>query len=153
MYKKCRFSFASIANEERWKGCKMKKTNDQASYYFHQGTNFMAYKYMGCTLDASSDGFNYVFRVWAPNALSVGLVSDFTGWDEPYQMECITDGGIYECSYHSLVSLERSAYKFRIKTKMISRKKQPRKNAVIPIIDNSDNRSLFLFIFLIFSLP
>ena len=117
MYKKCRFSFTSIANEERWKGCKMKKTNDQASYYFHQGTNFMAYKYMGCTLDASSDGFNYVFRVWAPNALSVGLVSDFTGWDEPYQMECITDGGIYECSYHSLVSLERSAYKFRIKTK------------------------------------
>ena len=78
---------------------------------------FMAYKYMGCTLDTSDDGFNYVFRVWAPNALSIGLISDFTGWDEPYPMERVTDGGIYEIRYSSPVSLDGSAYKFRITTK------------------------------------
>ena len=95
----------------------MKKTSDQASYFFHQGTNFRAYEYMGCTLDSSAGGFDYVFRVWAPNALHVGLVSDFTGWDEPCPMERITDGGIYEIRYSSPVSLDGSAYKFRITTK------------------------------------
>ena len=96
----------------------MRRTSDQASYYFHQGTNFRAYEYLGCTLESSStDSYDYVFRVWAPNALSVGLVSDFTGWDEPYPMERITDGGVYECRYSSLGSLERSAYKFRIETR------------------------------------
>ena len=92
----------------------MKKTTDLASYYFHQGTNFKAYDYMGCTLDVTADGYEYIFRVWAPNARSVGLISDFTGWDEPYPMERITDKGIYECRYKSAYSLEKAAYKFRI---------------------------------------
>lgn len=94
----------------------MKKINDLANYYFHQGTNFRAYEYMGCTSEQTSSGYKYVFRVWAPNAVSVGLVSDFTGWDEPYAMTKISDGGVYECEYISAVSLERCAYKFRIVT-------------------------------------
>lgn len=95
----------------------MKNTNDLAIYYFHQGTNFAAYKYLGCTLERTDDSYCYVFRVWAPNALSVGLVSDFSGWDKPYPMTRISDGGIFECTYRSEHSLERSPYKFRIQAK------------------------------------
>lgn len=95
----------------------MKNTGDLASYYFHQGTNFTSYEYLGCTLERKDGDFNYVFRVWAPNALSVGLVSDFSGWDKPYPMTRITDGGIFECVYNSAKSLERMPYKFRITTK------------------------------------
>jgi len=95
----------------------MKKTNDLAGYYFHQGTNFDSYKYLGCTLKREDDRYEYVFRVWAPNALSVGLVSDFSGWDNPYPMTRITDGGVFECTYVSEVSLDREPYKFRITAK------------------------------------
>ena len=95
----------------------MKQNNDLASYYFHQGTNFRAYEFLGCTLDRKGEFFNYAFRVWAPNALTVGLVSDFTGWDEPYPMTRITESGIFECHYSSEESLERCAYKFRITAK------------------------------------
>lgn len=95
----------------------MKNTSDLASYYFHQGTNFTSYKYLGCTLERKGGNYSYVFRVWAPNALSVGLVSDFSGWDKPHPMTRITDGGIFECVYDSEKSLERMPYKFRITAK------------------------------------
>ena len=94
----------------------MKESNDLASYYFHQGTNFRAYEYLGCIPKNTDNGFKYVFRVWAPNAVSVGLVSDFTGWDEPYYMNRITDGGVYECELYTSHSLEGCAYKFKIIT-------------------------------------
>lgn len=94
----------------------MKESNDLASYYFHQGTNFRAYEYLGCIPKNTDNGFKYVFRVWAPNAVSVGLVSDFTGWDEPYYMNRITDGGVYECELYTSHSLEGYAYKFKIIT-------------------------------------
>ena len=95
----------------------MKNTSDLASYYFHQGTNFTSYKYLGCTLERKGGDYSYVFRVWAPNALSVGLVSDFSGWDKPHPMTRITDGGIFECVFDSEKSLERMPYKFRITAK------------------------------------
>ena len=96
----------------------MYNANELASYYFHQGTNFRAYEYMGCTHERLDDGFKYVFRVWAPNALEVGLISDFSGWDEPLSMHKISAGGVYECEFISQHSLERFSYKFRIKTEV-----------------------------------
>ncbi len=92
----------------------MSVRDDLPSYYFHQGTNFKAYEYLGCTRRRADVGYDYTFRVWAPNAVSVGLISDFTGWDEPYGMHKVSNNGIYECVVHSNVSLERNAYKFRI---------------------------------------
>ena len=49
------------------------------SYLFHQGTNFHAYEYLGCSLEIKNGKYEYTFRTWAPGAHSVGLVSDFTG--------------------------------------------------------------------------
>ncbi len=106
-----------ILASTQMRGKFMKNTSDLASYYFHQGTNFTSYKYLGCTLERKGGDYSYVFRVWAPNALSVGLVSDFSGWDKPHPMTRITDGGIFECVYDSEKSLERMPYKFRITAK------------------------------------
>jgi 1,4-alpha-glucan branching enzyme len=90
-----------------------------APYYFHQGTNFYSYEYLGCNCTHREDEYVYSFRVWAPNADSVALVSDFSGWDSPLKLNKITDKGIYELIYTSPDSLEGAAYKF-----VISRKKR-----------------------------
>ena len=88
--------------------------NDAAAYYFHQGTNYYAYDYLGCHELLAGDKYEYVFRVWAPNADSVRLVSDFTSWDEGMQLNRITDGGIWEIIIPSEVRLLGKYYKFKI---------------------------------------
>ncbi len=89
-------------------------SNDLAMYYFHQGTNFNAYSYLGCNRIECDNGYSYSFRVWAPNAKGVGLISDFTGWDNPLPMNKISDGGIWELIYSSDISIEGAVYKYRI---------------------------------------
>ena len=91
--------------------------NDLSSYYFHQGTNYNAYDYLGCHLKKNGKSYEYTFRVWAPNATCVALISDFTGWNTPVPMRRITENGVWELVYSSSVSLEKKAYKFRITSK------------------------------------
>ena len=75
----------------------MKRDTDMAKYLFHQGTNFAAYKYFGChESPRRGGGYDYTFRVWAPNATSVWLVSDFCGWHEGLPMRPMQGGGIWE---------------------------------------------------------
>ncbi len=88
--------------------------NDLAAYYFHQGTNFLTYEYLGCTLEKKDGKYFYTFRTWAPNAHHIELVSDFVGWNYGKDMNRITPGGIWETVIESDVPLEKSAYKFRI---------------------------------------
>ena len=87
---------------------------DLGSYLFHQGTNFCAYEYLGCSLKIENGKYVYTFRTWAPSAHSVGLVSDFSGWDNAVPFSRITDRGVWELIYYSDVSLELMPYKFRI---------------------------------------
>ena len=84
------------------------------AYYFHQGTNYESYNFLGCNLEGSEGKFVYSFRTWAPNAKMVELISEFSGWDSPIPLKRITDNGVWELIYESDVSLEKSAYKFRI---------------------------------------
>lgn len=89
----------------------MRKRNDSlAKYFFHQGTNYKAYEYLGVHLEYGK----YVFRVWAPNAEQVFVTGDFNGWDTSMPMERITEGGIYEA--YDLKGIVKSGdrYKFRI---------------------------------------
>ena len=87
---------------------------DLASYYFHQGTNYRAYEYLGCHEIKSDNGYQYSFRVWAPNADSVRLVSDFTSWDIGEAMSRITDGGVWELIVSSSERLVGKFYKYKI---------------------------------------
>ena len=88
--------------------------DDLAAYYFHQGTNYYAYNYLGCSIKNHNGIFEYTFRVWAPSADSVYFVSDATGWFEGEEMTRITEKGIYECVISSPLDLSGTAYKFRI---------------------------------------
>ncbi len=85
-----------------------------APYYFHQGTNFSAYEYLGCNLKRENGKYFYTFRTWAPHAQGVSLISDIYGWNSPYPLERVTENGIWECVIESDISLEKRAYKFRI---------------------------------------
>ena len=89
---------------------------DLGSYLFHQGTNYRAYEFLGCSLLMKDGKYEYTFRTWAPNAKSVGLVSDFTGWDYAVPFSRVTDNGIWELKYISDYSLELRPYKFRIES-------------------------------------
>ena len=88
--------------------------NSLAEYLFHQGTNFSAYEYLGCNLSKENGKFVYTFRVWAPHAQSVSLVSDIYGWNSPYPLVKINEMGIFECKISSESGLDGYAYKFRI---------------------------------------
>ncbi len=95
----------------------MNKEVNLAEYYFHQGTNFESYRYLGCNSKLQDGIYRYFFRVWAPSAVSVELISDFTGWECGLSLYRATENGIFEVEYDSPVTLEKKAYKFRITTK------------------------------------
>ena len=94
----------------------MEDTN-LAKYLFHQGTNFASYEFLGCSVETVLERYVYTFRTWAPNAVSVGLISDFSGWDSEVPFERLDDSGVWELRYESGESLENAAYKFRITSK------------------------------------
>ena len=68
-------------------------TEEQAPYFFHQGTNARAFEYLG----VHPTGEGTVFRVWAPNAEFVSVIGDFNGWRPTASpMKRITEHGIWE---------------------------------------------------------
>ena len=86
-----------------------------SEYLFHQGTNFHAYTYLGCHATHVADGWEYVFRTWAPNAAGVAVVGDFTdAWQGAVPLERVSEKGIWQGRYRSPVSLVGQKYKFRI---------------------------------------
>ena len=93
------------------------ENNEMASYFFHQGTNYYAYRYLGFHILACTDGSTVAaFRVWAPNAKKVYLIGDFNGWDNSLPMGKVTDGGVYEILLPSSTVSDGDYYKFRIIT-------------------------------------
>ena len=96
------------------------KANEYQSYLFHEGTNFASYKYLGAHEEADgSGGYNCVFRVWAPNALRVVLVSDRTCWEPENAsgdavMHRVTENGVWETTLHDTSSFTGMYYKFAV---------------------------------------
>ena len=84
------------------------------AYLFHQGTNFTAYRFLGCRELEENGQFFYTFRTWAPSADAVFVVGDFCGWDSPIPMKRITERGVFECIYQSPERLTSNCYKYRI---------------------------------------
>ena len=90
----------------------MKEDKSNISLYlFHEGTNYKAYEYFG---SHPCDG-GAVFRVWAPNAESIGVAGDFNGWNaERAPMKKIS-GGVWECTVENVKKFD--SYKYLIRTK------------------------------------
>ncbi len=86
-----------------------------AAFYFHQGTNFRAYEYLGVNKTVDKVGrYIYSFRTWAPNAKAVSLISDFTDWNYGTLLKKVTDNGVWELIIESDVDFEKMPYKYRI---------------------------------------
>lgn len=83
-----------------------------ATFFFHEGTNYKAYEYMG----AHKTEHGFVFRVWAPHALQVFLVGSFNDWKEDAPMRRITDAGIWELSVEAGRFEKGTQYKYKIVT-------------------------------------
>ena len=90
------------------------ESENYQAYLFHQGTNFTAYRYLGAHISSVGDECLCTFRVWAPNAVSVGLVSDMTGWDIARSMERVSDGGVWELTLRSHSGFIGMKYKYSV---------------------------------------
>jgi 1,4-alpha-glucan branching enzyme len=82
---------------------------------FHGGDAVRAYDFLGAH-DFWRDGVQgTMFRVWAPNALTVSVVGDFNGWDQMANyMYKISEGGVWECWIPNLG--ETAIYKYCVET-------------------------------------
>ncbi len=84
-------------------------------YLFNFGTNYKLYEHMGSHLTVQNNVTGTVFRVWAPNALSVSLLGNFNGWDgRVHPMRSLGSSGIWELFLPSIG--ENELYKFQIQT-------------------------------------
>ena len=88
--------------------------NSFPAYLFHQGTNYCSYEYLGVNSIYRNRHYEYTFRVWAPNADKVGLISDFSGWETPLFLERNNFEDVFEITYTSEYQLEKMPYKYRI---------------------------------------
>ena len=89
--------------------------NDFPLYLFYQGKNYEAYKFFGVHSVKKGRSKVFVFRVWAPNAVSVSVVGDFNNWDRKRNPMSMIADGIWETEIPKLKQYD--AYKFSIETK------------------------------------
>ncbi len=84
------------------------------AYLFNRGDNYMSYNYLGAHPYKESDGsVGFVFRVWAPNALSVSVIGDFNDWNAlANQMIKQGGSGIWEAKIPNASQWDR--YKYRV---------------------------------------
>ena len=91
----------------------MKQELELPVYLFHQGTASKAYELLGSHPAKDYEREGYIFRVWAPNAVSVSVMGDFNRWNpSDFFMERLTDQGIWQIFIPGIK--EYTSYKFRI---------------------------------------
>jgi len=87
----------------------MSNKNELDIYLFHRGEHKRAYEFMGA--HAVTNGI--LFRVWAPNAISVKVVGDFNSWDgKNHLMNKINNEGIWELFIEGMQ--ENEIYKYAV---------------------------------------
>lgn len=82
---------------------------------FLQGESAHAYEFLGSHFVNWDNRNGVVFRVWAPNALSVSVVGDFNNWDKNANyMYKISDSGVWELFIEGVQ--EYACYKYCVET-------------------------------------
>ena len=82
---------------------------------FLAGESINAYEYMGAHKSYRDGNDGVVFRVWAPNALSVSVAGDFNDWDNTANfMERVQQTGVWECFIPDVKQYQ--AYKYCVET-------------------------------------
>ncbi len=81
---------------------------------FHAGDAVHAYDLLGAHLVEQDGKQGAVFRVWAPNALSVAVTGDFNNWNQNADFMHKISGGVWELFIEGIT--EFTAYKYCIET-------------------------------------
>lgn len=85
--------------------------NNQAIYFFHQGTNFYSYRFLGAHYQEETT----VFRLWAPHAKAISVIGDFNNWHNgSHPMHKISNEGIWEVEIKGVKEFD--CYQYAIKT-------------------------------------
>ena len=74
---------------------------------FYRGLSFTDYEFLGAKVSESGT----TFRTFAPNAVKVSVIGEFSEWND-VPMEKIKNGQFYEC--HIPDAVEGMMYKYRI---------------------------------------
>lgn len=81
---------------------------------WNTGTMTNAYDYLGSHVTKIDNIAGTIFRVWAPNAVSVSVMGDFNDWDERcYPMEKNTETGIFSIFIPEVKELDQYQYVVR----------------------------------------
>lgn len=91
---------------------KLKHEYEFPLYLFHSGKNYKAYEFFGCHKIKDD---RYIFRVWAPHAVSVSVVGDFNGWNESENVMAQISPGVWEAEIDNAHVFD--CYKYAIQTK------------------------------------
>lgn len=84
-------------------------------YLFGQGTHYDIYNKLGAHLASDGKKKGVYFAVWAPHAVKVNVVGDFSDWnEEAYEMKRVGEIGIYELFVEGIGVGEK--YKYLITT-------------------------------------
>ncbi|MCH5296073.1 MAG: 1,4-alpha-glucan branching protein GlgB [Ruminococcus sp.] len=82
---------------------------------FLAGDSVRAYEFLGSHFVNWDNRNGVVFRVWAPNALSVSVVGDFNDWNrDAHYMYRISDSGVWELFIENVQEFDR--YKYCVET-------------------------------------
>lgn len=81
---------------------------------FHSGKDCRAYEIMGAHPERRDGQDGYVFRVFAPNAVSVAVMGEFNGWSRTASVMQRDDRGIWERFVPGVKQYD--AYKYAIET-------------------------------------
>ena len=84
-------------------------------HLFHHGENFKLYETYGAHPIVLNGQKGYIFRVWAPRAVSVSVVGEFNNWQpDEYKMNKMVDGQSWELFIPKLKCF--TSYKYCIVT-------------------------------------
>ncbi len=88
---------------------------EQDRFLFNAGRNYKLYNHLGAHPTTLANIKGTLFRVWAPNAQSLSVISNFNEWnDRVHQMKSLGDSGIWELFIPQFPTGE--IYKFSIMT-------------------------------------
>ncbi len=81
---------------------------------FHAGDSMRAFDFFGAHFTNQDGKSGVIFRVWAPNALSVSIVGNFNNWDKDSHYMYKIDDGDWELFVEGIEEFE--TYKYCIET-------------------------------------
>lgn len=88
--------------------------NSYATYLFHEGTNYQAYKLLSPSRCFENGVEGWSFKCWAPNAKSVSVVGDFNQWQPGLNPMDRSADGIWTCFIPGLKQYD--TYKYAVET-------------------------------------